>query len=98
MHGKTSLIRHDGEGLFAGVPNPFTATRYHSLIVEPDTLPDVLIPTAYTDDEGGRPEIMALRHREHPVFGVQFHPESILTESGMQILRNFIALSETARA
>jgi anthranilate synthase/aminodeoxychorismate synthase-like glutamine amidotransferase len=95
MHGKTSQIRHDGEGLFAGVPNPFTATRYHSLIVEPETLPDSLIPTAYTTDDG---EIMAMRHREHPVFGVQFHPESILTESGMQILRNFIAIAETARA
>jgi anthranilate synthase/aminodeoxychorismate synthase-like glutamine amidotransferase len=95
MHGKTSQIRHDGEGLFAGVPNPFTATRYHSLIVEPETLPDSLIPIAYTTDDG---EIMAMRHREHPVFGVQFHPESILTESGMQILRNFIAIAETARA
>jgi anthranilate synthase component II len=95
MHGKTSLIKHDGEGLFAGVPNPFRATRYHSLIVEPETLPDSLIPTAYTTDDG---EIMAMRHREHPVFGVQFHPESILTESGMQILRNFIAIAETARA
>ncbi len=95
MHGKTSQITHDGTGLFAGVPNPFTATRYHSLIVEPETLPDSLIPTAYTTDDG---EIMALRHREHPVFGVQFHPESILTEAGMQILRNFIAMSERARA
>jgi anthranilate synthase/aminodeoxychorismate synthase-like glutamine amidotransferase len=85
MHGKTSAVYHNGRGLFAGVPNPFEATRYHSLIVE-ETLPDCLQVTAFTR-EG---EIMALEHKEHPVAGVQFHPESILTEHGKRILRNFL--------
>jgi len=88
MHGKTSPILHRGEGLFAGLPSPFEATRYHSLIVKRETLPDCLEITAETA-EG---EIMGLRHRDHPVYGVQFHPESILTESGKQILQNFLAL------
>ena len=90
MHGKTSLIYHDGDPMFAGLPNPFQATRYHSLIVEPQTLPDCLQVTARTDDG----EIMGLRHKEYPVFGVQFHPESILTPDGIQILRNFLAVRE----
>jgi anthranilate synthase/aminodeoxychorismate synthase-like glutamine amidotransferase len=85
MHGKTSLIHHNGDPLFAGVPDPFEATRYHSLIVEGPP-PDALIVTA-TTAEG---EVMALRHREHPVVGVQFHPESILTPSGPRILQNFL--------
>jgi anthranilate synthase component 2 len=89
MHGKTSPIHHDGRGLFQGLPNPFTATRYHSLIVERATLPDCLEITAWVA-EG---EIMGLRHRELPVWGVQFHPESILTEGGMQILNNFLEMS-----
>jgi len=88
MHGKTSPILHGGEGLFAGLPSPFEATRYHSLIVRRETLPDCLEITAETA-EG---EIMGLRHREHPVWGVQFHPESILTEHGKQILKNFLGL------
>ncbi len=88
MHGKTSPILHKGEGLFAGLASPFEATRYHSLIVRRDTLPDCLEITAETP-EG---EIMGLRHREHPVHGVQFHPESILTASGKSILRNFLTL------
>ncbi len=88
MHGKTSPILHNGEDLFKGLDSPFEATRYHSLIVKRDTLPACLEITAETA-EG---EIMGLRHREHPVHGVQFHPESILTISGKSILRNFLAL------
>ncbi len=86
MHGKTSLIHHRGDTLFAGLPTPFQATRYHSLMVEQDSLPECLAVTAFTE-EG---EIMGMRHREFPVFGVQFHPESILTTQGPQILRNFL--------
>jgi len=87
MHGKTSLIHHDGTGVFADLPSPFTATRYHSLIV-PEPLPACLERTAWTD-EG---ELMGLRHREHPTFGLQFHPESILTEHGHQMLKNFLSV------
>ena len=85
MHGKVSLIQHEGAGIFAGLPNPFTATRYHSLIVE-EPLPAELEATAYTA-EG---ELMGVRHRTRPIFGVQFHPESILTEYGHDLLRNFL--------
>lgn len=85
MHGKTSPIHHYGTGLFAGIPSPFEATRYHSLIVQ-EPLPDCLEVTAFTS-EG---EVMGLKHREHPTFGVQFHPESILTKHGKQILKNFL--------
>jgi anthranilate synthase/aminodeoxychorismate synthase-like glutamine amidotransferase len=88
MHGKTSPIKHNGKDLFAGMPNPFLATRYHSLVIKRDTLPDCLEITAETE-EG---EIMGVRHKELPVWGVQFHPESILTESGRQILVNFLKL------
>ena len=88
MHGKTSEIRHDGRGLFAGLPDPFTATRYHSLVVAPESVPDCLEVTAWAD--GG--VIMGLRHRERPLEGVQFHPESILTGSGKDLLRNFLGL------
>ena len=86
MHGKTSPIHHEGKGVFAGLPNPLTATRYHSLVIERDSLPDCLEITAWTDDG----EIMGVRHREKPVEGVQFHPESILTEAGHDLLRNFL--------
>src|SRR5207249_4157717 len=86
MHGKTSLVRHDGAGVLAGLPDPFEATRYHSLVVDPATVPDVLEVTATTDDG----TVMALRHRELPVEGVQFHPESILTASGHQLMANFL--------
>ncbi len=86
MHGKTSMIHHVGRGVFAGLENPFQATRYHSLVVERESLPDSLEITAWTDDE----EIMGLRHREYAVEGVQFHPESILTQFGHQLLRNFL--------
>lgn len=88
MHGKTSLIHHDGAGVFAGLPNPFEATRYHSLIVRRDSVPDCLEICARTDAD----EIMGLRHREHPTHGVQFHPESILTSPGKQLLANFLAI------
>lgn len=88
MHGKTSAIVHDGQELFESIDNPFEATRYHSLIVERETLPECLVVTAWTDDE--HKTIMGLRHRDHPVWGVQFHPESILTQSGKQLLRNFL--------
>ncbi len=89
MHGKTSPIKHNGRELFKDIPNPFTATRYHSLVVNRDSLPDCLEITAETD-EG---EIMGLRHRELPIWGVQFHPESILTEYGKELLRNFLTLN-----
>ncbi len=88
MHGKTSLIHHQGEGLFKDMPNPFEATRYHSLIVERASLPDCLRITAETD-EG---EIMGLQHVTDPVYGVQFHPESILTQDGKKMLANFMAV------
>ena len=87
MHGKTSAIRHDGRGVFAGLGNPFVATRYHSLSVLRDTVPDALEVTAWAEDG----EIMGLRHRRDPVEGVQFHPESILTIEGKQLLRNFLS-------
>ena len=87
MHGKTSSVHHDGQGIFAGLPDPFVATRYHSLVVEPDSVPDVLEVTA-TSSEG---VIMGLRHRTLAVEGVQFHPESILTPSGPSLLSNFLA-------
>ena len=87
MHGKTSPVHHDGEGLFAGLPSPLTATRYHSLIVDPATLPETLLPAAQTA-EG---ELMAVRHAHRPVFGVQFHPESILSDEGHAMLANFLS-------
>ncbi|MCA9755094.1 MAG: aminodeoxychorismate/anthranilate synthase component II [Candidatus Eisenbacteria bacterium] len=88
MHGKTSPILHDGRGVFHGLSSPFEATRYHSLLVDPDTVPSELEVTAWTP-EG---EIMGLQHKEHPLWGVQFHPESILTAEGKQILANFLRL------
>ncbi|MBB1472901.1 MULTISPECIES: aminodeoxychorismate/anthranilate synthase component II [unclassified Luteimonas] len=91
MHGKTSPIRHTGAGVFSSLPDGYEATRYHSLVVEQHSLPDCLEVTAWTDDaDGGREEIMGLRHREHPVQGVQFHPESILSQHGHALLRNFL--------
>lgn len=86
-HGKTSLIRHDGKGIFNNVPNPFRATRYHSLVVDEQTLPDDLIVSAKAEDDD---EIMGLRHKKYNIQGIQCHPESILTDSGKQILQNFI--------
>jgi anthranilate synthase component II len=89
MHGKTSPVHHDGKGLFTGLPNPFDATRYHSLVVERSSLPAPLEVTAWVADG----EIMGLAHRDLPIWGVQFHPESILTVGGMDILRNFLELA-----
>lgn len=89
MHGKTSLIRHTNKGVFANIENPFTVTRYHSLVVERNSLPECLEVTAWTDDD----EIMGFRHRDYAIEGVQFHPESILTEHGHALLKNFLQLS-----
>lgn len=91
MHGKTSAIHHHGDDLFKGLADPFTATRYHSLVLERDTLPSCLRVTAWTGTSSAG-EIMGIRHTEHPLFGVQFHPESILTEYGHELLRNFLEL------
>ena len=91
MHGKTSLIRHTGVGVFAGLPSPLEATRYHSLVVDRDSVSAELEVTAWTDDG----TVMGLRHREHPVEGVQFHPESVLTATGHDLLRNFLARAAT---
>lgn len=88
MHGKTSLIRHSGKGIFKGMPDPFSATRYHSLIVDRQSLPRELEMTAWTADR----EIMGLRHRDHPCWGVQFHPESIMSQDGRKILLNFLRI------
>jgi anthranilate synthase/aminodeoxychorismate synthase-like glutamine amidotransferase len=94
MHGKTSQIHHDGRSLFAGLPTPFTATRYHSLVVARDTVPDTLEISAWSEDG----LVMGLRHRHYVLEGVQFHPESILTNSGKDLLKNFLGLREAARA
>ncbi len=93
MHGKTSPILHKGRGLFAGLDNPFEATRYHSLIVERDTLPDVLEVMAWTP-EG---ELMGLKHKDHETWGVQFHPESVLTQQGLRLIENFLTLCRQQR-
>jgi len=87
MHGKSSLVHHDNVGVFAGIPNPFSAIRYHSLAIRRENMPDCLQVTAWTDDG----EIMGVRHKQHPVEGVQFHPESFMTEHGKDILKNFLA-------
>ena len=86
MHGKTSPVHHLNEEIFEGLPNPFSATRYHSLVIEPSSLPDILEITAWTEEQ----EIMAVRHRELEVWGVQFHPESLATDSGIMVLKNFL--------
>ena len=94
MHGKTSPIHHNGTGVFAGIPSPFEATRYHSLLVKRETFPASLEITAWTEER----EIMGLRHREFPIHGVQFHPESILTLEGKKLLKNFITLGLAAKS
>ena len=91
MHGKCSPVYHDRGGVFMNVPKPFSAVRYHSLVIDPGSVPDCLEITATTDDD----EIMGVRHRQHPIFGIQFHPESIMTEHGRQILKNFLLLGGT---
>ncbi|HEV8365616.1 MAG TPA: aminodeoxychorismate/anthranilate synthase component II [Gemmatimonadaceae bacterium] len=93
MHGKTSNVQHSGKELFAGLPSPISVMRYHSLVVDPGTLPNELEVTATAQDNPT--EIHAVRHREHPVWGVQFHPESVLTPQGMDLLRNFLTLADT---
>ncbi len=90
IHGKTSPIRHTGSSVFAGLNNPLTVTRYHSLVIAPDTLPDCFDVTAWTEREGTRDEIMGIMHKTLPLHGVQFHPESILSEQGHQLLDNFL--------
>jgi anthranilate synthase/aminodeoxychorismate synthase-like glutamine amidotransferase len=92
MHGKTSLVEHDGKGIFTGLASPLTCTRYHSLIVAEESLPAELLVTARTTEAGGNSVIMGLRHRSLPIEGVQFHPESVLTEGGHQMIRNFLSL------
>jgi anthranilate synthase component II len=94
MHGKTSLVSHDGSGVFRGLPSPFRATRYHSLVAEPETVPEELVVNAWTEDG----TIMGLRHRHLPIHGVQFHPESIASEQGHELLRNFLALTRMEAA
>ncbi len=90
MHGKTDRIQHDDRGLFAGLPNPFVATRYHSLVIEPSSLPSELEVSAWVDDANGNRQIMGVRHRELPLEGWQFHPESFLTEPGPELLKRFL--------
>ena len=99
MHGKTSMVHHRGEGVFAGLPQPFEATRYHSLVLKKIDVPDCLEVTAWTENpDGGIEEIMGLRHKELPVEGVQFHPESILTRVGHDLLKNFIDITRQKKA
>jgi anthranilate synthase component 2 len=93
MHGKTCPVEHDGDALFAGIPSPLTGMRYHSLVVERSSLPADLVVTAWSGDRPKDPEIMAMRHRARPIFGVQFHPESIGTEHGKRLLGNFLRLA-----
>ncbi len=92
MHGKTSQVEHDGETIFRGLSSPMTATRYHSLIVEENSLPEELIVSAWTTDKDGSRVIMGLRHRQFPVEGVQFHPESVLTDQGKKLVKNFLSV------
>jgi anthranilate synthase component 2 len=93
MHGKTDNIEHTGNAIFAGLPNPMVATRYHSLVIRPDTLSTEFEISAWTYSPNGEKEIMAIEHQEHPTFGVQFHPESFLTERGIDLLKNFVNFS-----
>ena len=97
MHGKTDQIHHDGQGVFAGLQNPFEATRYHSLVIEPGTLSEDFEICAWSDGADGEREIMGVRHRRYPLHGVQFHPESFLTHCGSDLLRTFLNLGQTAR-
>ena len=92
MHGKTAPVRHSGEGIFQGLPSPVTVTRYHSLTTDPDALPEELVPVAWSDADGEEAEIQGMRHRAHPVWGVQFHPESLFSEHGRTLLKNFLDL------
>jgi len=95
MHGKTCAVEHEDDGLFEGVPSPFTAMRYHSLVAERGSLPEDLVITAWSKDQARKTEIMAVKHRRYPVYGVQFHPESIGTADGKQLLRNFLRIAHS---
>jgi anthranilate synthase component 2 len=92
MHGKTDMIQHNGQGLYEGIPNPFEATRYHSLVIQPDTLSDQFTMTAWSNAPDGTLEIMGIQHKTWPLYGVQYHPESFLTACGTRILENFLAV------
>ena len=92
MHGKTDQIYHDGSGIFKGLPDPMIATRYHSLVIQPDTLADDFTVTAWAKGPTGEKEIMGIEHKSHPTFGLQFHPESFLTERGIDLLENFLSV------
>ncbi len=92
MHGKTAPVVHDGTGLFRGLPSPLTVARYHSLVTDPEALPDVLEPVAWSEGRDGAQEIQAMRHRTRPVWGVQFHPESLFSDGGFRLLNNFLHL------
>ncbi len=98
MHGKTSMMHHDGTGVFASLPSPFEATRYHSLVVLESSLPPELIACAWTRDADHAPELMGVRHRDYPIFGVQFHPESFLSPVGIELLKNFLKIEQPQRA
>jgi len=93
MHGKTDMIHHDDKGLYAGLENPFVATRYHSLVIDPPTLPEQFEVSAWTEPEDGQRVIMGIRHKEFPLFGMQYHPESFLTDVGVQLLQHFLEAS-----
>jgi anthranilate synthase component 2 len=97
MHGKTAPVRHLGQGLFRDVPSPVMVARYHSLVTDPEVLPGELEPIAWTDDDREPPEIQAVRHRVHPIWGVQFHPESHFSDAGPVLLRNFLAVADAGR-
>jgi anthranilate synthase component 2 len=98
MHGKTGAVRHEGEGIFAGVPSPFEAARYHSLVTDAAVLPDVLEPVAWSADPADQGEIQAMRHRTLPLWGVQFHPESLFSLHGIALLENFLRVPSLATA
>lgn len=98
MHGKTDRIHHDGQGFFEGLPNPFVATRYHSLVIDPPSLPECLQVSAWVDEPDGTRQIMGVRHREFALEGWQFHPESFLTEPGVELLRRFLSWQSPAAA
>ena len=97
MHGKTDMIHHDGRGLYEGLENPFRATRYHSLVIQPDTLPDEFDCCAWSEEPDGSQVIMGIRHKRHPVLGMQFHPESFLTDLGTTLLERFLAIGQDAK-
>ena len=96
MHGKTAPVRHTGEGIFHGIPTPFSVARYHSLVTDACALPEELVPMAWSGAEGDGAEVQAMRHRDHPLWGVQFHPESLFSEHGKTLLSNFLAIKPVA--